>query len=436
MTQASEKTEVEKVDSKINPEDANIVMGYGTLAGFKFLARTANAFSKSTMVPKQYQSDLIDAEGNQTQNLSAVSNCMVALDMSQRLNANPLMIMQNLHIIEGRPSWSSQFIIGSINSCGKFNTLRFELQWLDKIAAQFTEYKLETGQNGRRYKVPHTKQINLRNASCIAWVVEKGYDLPIFSKEDLLRHQGLYGCCKAYGIPMLESTPVTLEMAVNEGWYTKNGSKWQTMPEQMLHYRSAAFFGRIYAPEILMGLLTADEARDIVDVQPTGEVFMSQGHVPESQATVVSEQEQAASNAAEEKQGEASTAFFDEEEFTKSLPKWVKLIASGKKTIEELIEFAAAKADLSESQIERLRAAVDAAAPTDAEVKREEDHQGAEVDPAMVEDSMTAAENIESLKVIGEGWIPKVKDAAAREHLEQVYADLQGVFADMANREN
>ena len=57
-------------------------------------------------------------------------------------------------------------------------------------------------------------------------------------------------------------------MAVKEGWYQKNGSKWQTMPDQMLRYRAAAFFGRIYAPEILMGIYSADEVRDFVDVTP------------------------------------------------------------------------------------------------------------------------------------------------------------------------
>jgi hypothetical protein len=69
----------------------------------------------------------------------------------------------------------------------------------------------------------------------------------------------------------LESTKVTMEMAVNEGWYGKNGSKWQSMPDLMLRYRSAAFFGRIYAPELLMGLTTAEEVRDTIELTADGE---------------------------------------------------------------------------------------------------------------------------------------------------------------------
>ncbi|WP_252151905.1 hypothetical protein [Acinetobacter sp. ANC 4177] len=58
-------------------------------------------------------------------------------------------------------------------------------------------------------------------------------------------------------------------MAVKEGWYQKNGSKWQSMPEQMLRYRAASFFGRIYAPDLLMGLRTQEEELDsMIDVTP------------------------------------------------------------------------------------------------------------------------------------------------------------------------
>jgi hypothetical protein len=54
-----------------------------------------------------------------------------------------------------------------------------------------------------------------------------------------------------------------MEMSRKEGWYAKTGSKWQTMPELMLRYRSATFFGRLYAPEILMGMQTSEEVQDI-----------------------------------------------------------------------------------------------------------------------------------------------------------------------------
>jgi hypothetical protein len=62
-----------------------------------------------------------------------------------------------------------------------------------------------------------------------------------------------------------------MKMAKAEGWVSKNGSKWQTMPELMIRYRAAAFFGRLYAPEIMMGMQTMEEVIDVThqDVRAT-----------------------------------------------------------------------------------------------------------------------------------------------------------------------
>ena len=60
---------------------------------------------------------------------------------------------------------------------------------------------------------------------------------------------------------------VTIAMAKAEGWYQKNGSKWKTMPELMICYRSAAFWTRLFAPEIGLGINTSDEAIDTVGVE-------------------------------------------------------------------------------------------------------------------------------------------------------------------------
>jgi len=61
-----------------------------------------------------------------------------------------------------------------------------------------------------------------------------------------------------------------MDMAVAEGWFGKAGSKWQTMPEVMLRYRAASFFGKLYAPELLMGIQTAEEIHDTIDLSEMG----------------------------------------------------------------------------------------------------------------------------------------------------------------------
>lgn len=151
--------------------------------------------SSSSLVPKDYQGRL--------------DNCLIALEMSHRIGASPLMVMQNLHIIQGKPSWSSPFIIASINTCGRFDKLKFR----------------KSGE-GEDY----------------------GYEA--YAKDKT-------------GIECV-GPKVTMKMVKAEGWMDKNGSKWKTMPELMFQYRAAAFFGRLHCPEIMMGMHTVEEVIDVV----------------------------------------------------------------------------------------------------------------------------------------------------------------------------
>ena len=76
-----------------------------------------------------------------------------------------------------------------------------------------------------------------------------------------------YATEKATG-EILEGPTITLAMANAEGWASKTGSKWKTMPDLMLRYRAAAFFGRLYAPEIMMGMHSVEEIGDIQTEAP------------------------------------------------------------------------------------------------------------------------------------------------------------------------
>lgn len=315
-------------------EQLPVTMGFGNLASFEFLQRSAKAFANSTMVPTAYQAMVTKGYGDRATvepNPAAVPNCMIALDMAQRMNANPLQVMQNLHIIEGKPSWSSQFIIAAINSCGKFSPLRFDVEWLGEMDATYSTFEWESGR-----KVEKKHKIRIKNARCVAWAIEK-----------------------ATG-ERLESAPVTIEMAVNEGWYGKNGSKWRSMPDLMLRYRSAAFFGRIYAPELLMGLPTTEEVQDVFVQDASGNVVHAGAQaVPKSAGTL----DPSTGNVA------AEPATYPDGEFAAGVGKWSDLVASGRKTLEDIVAMVESKAPLSEEQKQVLIAAIDSKRPQDVTPK-------------------------------------------------------------------
>ena len=135
-------------------------------------------------------------------------NCMIALELASRLKTSIFMIMQHLYIVQGKPAFSSQFIIAAIQACGRYSPLKYKKRYDEKG----------------------------RLIGCRAFAKE------LKSGE------------------VLEGPEVTIEMAEKEGWMRKNGSKWQTMPEVMMTYRAAAFFGRIYAPDLMMGFKSEEEA--------------------------------------------------------------------------------------------------------------------------------------------------------------------------------
>ena len=210
---------------------------------FATMQRVASMFASSDLVPDMYQADKVGKE-------KATANCVIAINMANRIEADILMIMQNLVIIYGKPSWSSKFLISTVNTCGRFKPLKFKFEDLGELKNyKYTEYESEwkeSPKTGKRYK--ETKQVEktlegpVKNLQCIAYTSPKNSD------------------------EVLESSPITVELAINEGWYTKKGSKWPTMTQQMLMYRAASFWTSAYAPELSMGMKTEDELRDIVDI--------------------------------------------------------------------------------------------------------------------------------------------------------------------------
>jgi hypothetical protein len=174
---------------------------FSGIRAFEDAQRIAKALASSTLIPPQFQ-------GQQ-----GFANCLVALEIAGRMNISPFLCMQHLHIIHGRPSWSSAFIIAMVNGCGRFTPLRFEISGEgDSLACYAVATDIKTNQE-------------------------------------------------------LKGPTITMAMAKKEGWATKSGSKWITMPELMIRYRAAAFWGRLFAGDLLVGLQTQEEVIDVESVK-------------------------------------------------------------------------------------------------------------------------------------------------------------------------
>lgn len=163
---------------------------------FKTTQRMAQLLVASDTIPQSYKGKIAD--------------CVIAIDMANRMGVSPLVIMQNSQIVRGNFSWKGTACKAMIDGCGKYKD----------------SYYVEVGQRGTD-----------------TW----GYYLEAIDKRDRV----VKGC------------EVTIKMAKDEGWYQKDGSKWKTMPELMLKYRAAAFFFRTECASLAMGFLTTEEQEDI-----------------------------------------------------------------------------------------------------------------------------------------------------------------------------
>ncbi|WPV66318.1 hypothetical protein [Chitinophaga sp. LS1] len=212
-----------------------VAFNYFDSEQFATMQRLCQMFSASDLVPDKYRT----SEKNPA--AKAIANCMIALETAQRINASPLMVMQNLDVIQGKPSWSSKFLISTINTCGKYEQLKYRFQNLGKVGKlELTETKWEGGQK-KTYKIPFDGS-EIDNIECVAYTTIKGSD------------------------EVIESSEVTIKMAILEGWYTKAGSKWPIMTKKMLRYRAASFWTNEHAPELSLGMRTVEENQDIEDI--------------------------------------------------------------------------------------------------------------------------------------------------------------------------
>lgn len=134
-------------------------------------------------------------------------SCLIAIDVARQIGSrSPLFVMQNLFVVKGKPSWSGQY-------CDAI------------VRANFKKVKVDLSGEGD----------------------ERGCKVTAYDEND----------------NFCEGTRITIKMAKQEGWFSKTGSKWQTMPDLMLQYRAFAFFARIHCPDKLLGIHDEFENVDI-----------------------------------------------------------------------------------------------------------------------------------------------------------------------------
>lgn len=205
-TENEEKQELVAQSDNSTFKNSNVPTMWNDVKLMQNAWKMATVISKTSIVPQAYKEN--------------AGNCLIAIDIANRMGLSPIMVMQNSQVVQGNFTWKGSACKGLIDNCGRFT----------------------------KTKYVYVGERNTDDWGCY------------LEAED-----------KQTG-EVIQGAMVTIKMAKDEGWYNKNGSKWKTMPELMLQYRSATFFARAYCPQALMGFYTTDEMVDIGKGEPEEEV--------------------------------------------------------------------------------------------------------------------------------------------------------------------
>lgn len=137
---------------------------------------------------------------------TAIANAVLVMNIAERLREDPLTVAQQIYFVGGKPGWAATYMIAKANQHGVFKN---PIDW--KVT-------------GKKETLSVTAHAELASTG-----------------------------------KKVEVT-VDMETAKAEGW-TRN-SKYQSMPEQMLRYRSATALIRLYCPEVMIGVPPANEVED------------------------------------------------------------------------------------------------------------------------------------------------------------------------------
>lgn len=179
-------------------ENAVAVLPNSETERFNLMQREAKIFAYSPLIPEHLR------KGGENQ---AIANCYIALKLAKTMGEDPLVVLQNIHIVSGKAGFSAQYMIARANAAGIF---KGRIDWrIDRTPG---------------------------NLAVTAYAVLKDTGQEV-------------------------SVTCDMAMAKAEGW-DKN-PKYRSMPEVMLRYRSATFLVRFYAPDVMLGYQTAEEVTDL-----------------------------------------------------------------------------------------------------------------------------------------------------------------------------
>lgn len=194
-----------------------------------------------------------------------VADCMAVVMQAALWRMNPFAVAQKTHVVSGTLGYEAQ-LVNAVVKCSGSVQGAFHYEFFGDWGKVIGNFKTNTNANGKSYQSPNWTPAD-----------EKGLGVRIFNT--------LAG----------ETEPRPLELLLSQA-QVRNSTLWASDPKQQLAYLGVKRWARLYCPEAILGVYSADELepefseRDITP-QPEKRADSRLNQVLNS-ATVVTEQAQ------------------------------------------------------------------------------------------------------------------------------------------------
>ncbi|NMG64340.1 hypothetical protein GPA19_05195 [Azoarcus indigens] len=167
------------------------------------------------------------------QELRNEGDCLAITMQAMMWGMNPFAVAQKTHVVSGKLGYEAQLVNAVINKSGVTRD-RMHFEWFGPWEKVLGKFDVRKGDKGE-YRVPNWKPADEEGCGVRAWATLKG-----------------------------ESEARELELLLTQA-RTRNSTLWADDPRQQLAYLAQKRWCRLYAPDVLLGVYTADELTEPVE---------------------------------------------------------------------------------------------------------------------------------------------------------------------------
>lgn len=163
-------------------------------------------------------------------------DCLAVAMQATQWRMNPFAVAQKTHLVNGTLGYESQLVVAAINTSGAIRG-RLEWEWFgpwEKIVGKFK-------------KVTSTKKTDEEGKP-------KEYIVPAWDFDKDEEGLGVH----VRGILRGETEPRVMTLLMKQA-RTRNSTLWTEDPKQQLAYLASKRWGRLYTPEVILGVYSPDE---------------------------------------------------------------------------------------------------------------------------------------------------------------------------------